>query len=444
MYASLLISLLAAFIAMLGKQWLNRYLRNAGGSMIERCGDRQRKCDGLQKWPFNFFIEILPIMLQISLLLLSCGLCQHVWSLNTSVASILIALTALGVLFYLVIVVVGTSSYACPFQTPVSTALRNLWKKIGHQITSALHSTASIGFNLYQRLSSTMLHLWKLVKDSTTSAFLHPVLPDEEYPRVSQQPGSLPQEPNRPTQELVPLPVSLPEGLSTPAPRRTEPWLEPTALAALWKKNANDVQCVSWILWSITDPEALDVAIRFASIILWFENGLDVKPPYDIIISTLEGCFDSAGKVYPGSRDRAYYSALAVLWIHIRAMCVSRDFALKFPLPTITCDTTSLDDDLRDLLKIYDGWDIPCIISWMYNIRLRFTPAYLQWTSNALLHLTWTGLDTPGIFDSDSWNSPGGDWETIPLNVVLNRLLTFCLFLGLPVEEEVLKVQDKS
>jgi len=40
MYTSLLISLLAAFIAMLGKQWLNRYLRNSGGSMIERCGDR--------------------------------------------------------------------------------------------------------------------------------------------------------------------------------------------------------------------------------------------------------------------------------------------------------------------------------------------------------------------------------------------------------------------
>ena len=433
MYASLLISLLAAFIVTLGKQWLSRYLRNAGGSRTERCGDRQRKYDGLGKWPFNFFIEILPFMLQISLLLLSCGLCQYVWTLNTSVASILIALTALGVLFYLVVVVVGTSSYACPFQTPVSTALRSLWKKIGHQIISALHSTASIGFNLYQGPSST-----------TTSAFLHPVLLDEEYPCVSQQPGSLPQEPNHPTRGLVPLSISLPEGLSTPTPGRTEPWLEPTALAALWKKNADDVRCVSWILWSITDPEALDVAIRFASIILWFEHGLDVEPPYKIIISTLESCFDSTGRVYPGSRDRAYYSVLAVLWIHIRAMCVSRDFALKFPLPTIPCDTTSLDDDLGDLLKIYNDWNIPHIISWMYNIRPRSTPAYLQWTSNALLHLTWTGLDTPGIFDSGSWDSPGGDRGTIPLNVVLNHLLAFCIFLGLPVEKEVLKVQDKS
>jgi len=67
MYASLLISLLAAFVAMLGKQWLNRYLRHAGRSMIERCGDRQRNFDVLEKWPFRSLIESLPIMLQIAL-----------------------------------------------------------------------------------------------------------------------------------------------------------------------------------------------------------------------------------------------------------------------------------------------------------------------------------------------------------------------------------------
>ena len=67
-------SLLAAFVAMLGKQWLNRYLRHAGGSVIERCGDRQRKSDGLEKWPFRFFIESLPIMLQNVLLLRSVPL----------------------------------------------------------------------------------------------------------------------------------------------------------------------------------------------------------------------------------------------------------------------------------------------------------------------------------------------------------------------------------
>jgi len=126
LYASLLMSLLAAFVAMLGKQWLNRYLRHTGGSMVERCGDRQRKFEGLEKWPFRLFIESLPIMLQIALLLLTCGLSRHMWSVNTSVARVVISFTVLGILFYIGIVVAGTSSYECPFQTPASMALRNL------------------------------------------------------------------------------------------------------------------------------------------------------------------------------------------------------------------------------------------------------------------------------------------------------------------------------
>ena len=119
-------SLLAAFVAMLGKQWLNRYLRHTGGSTIERCGDRQRKFDGLEKWPFRLFIEGLPVVLQIALLLLTCGLSRHMWSVNTSVARVVISLTILGFLFYLAIVVAGASSYECPFQTPASMTLRHL------------------------------------------------------------------------------------------------------------------------------------------------------------------------------------------------------------------------------------------------------------------------------------------------------------------------------
>ena len=138
MYASLLISLLAAFVAMLGKQWLNRYLRNSDGSVIERCGDRQRKCDGLEKWPLHFFVESLPVMPQVALFLLASGLCRYMWSINTSVTYTLISLTGVGALFYIGIVIAGTSSYACPFQTPVSLALHDLWKKIQHTAVSSI------------------------------------------------------------------------------------------------------------------------------------------------------------------------------------------------------------------------------------------------------------------------------------------------------------------
>ena len=92
--------------------------------MVERRGDRQRKFNGLERWPFRLFIESLPIMLQITLLLLTCGLSRYMWSVYASVACVVISFTALGVLFYIGIVVTGAWSYECPFQTPVSAGLR--------------------------------------------------------------------------------------------------------------------------------------------------------------------------------------------------------------------------------------------------------------------------------------------------------------------------------
>ena len=124
---------------MLGKQWMNRYKRNSGGLMFERCRDRQCKFDGLEKWSLHLFIESLPMMLQVALLLLASGLCRYMWFINTSVARVLISLTGLGVGFYVAIVIAGTSSYACPFQTPVSAALRSQWKKVRRGIFPIVH-----------------------------------------------------------------------------------------------------------------------------------------------------------------------------------------------------------------------------------------------------------------------------------------------------------------
>jgi len=77
LYASLATPLFAAFIAMLGKQWVNRYLRNRGGSTADKSRDRQRKLDGFDKWHFHLIIESLPVMLQLALLLLGCALSQY-------------------------------------------------------------------------------------------------------------------------------------------------------------------------------------------------------------------------------------------------------------------------------------------------------------------------------------------------------------------------------
>ena len=66
LYTSLAISLFALFLVMLGKQWINRYIRSRGGSAADKNWDRQQKLDGLEEWHFYLVIESLPVMLQLA------------------------------------------------------------------------------------------------------------------------------------------------------------------------------------------------------------------------------------------------------------------------------------------------------------------------------------------------------------------------------------------
>lgn len=111
---------------MLGKQWLTRYAKRQGGSTAERCEDRQRKLNGLERWPFKFVIESLPVLLQFSLVLLAGALTRFLWDINRVVAFVVMGFTTYGMSFYACIVFAGTLSYECPFQTPLSLILRNL------------------------------------------------------------------------------------------------------------------------------------------------------------------------------------------------------------------------------------------------------------------------------------------------------------------------------
>ena len=460
MYASLLISLLAAFVAMLGKQWLNRYLRHSGGSMIERCGDRQRKFDGLERWSFHLFVESLPVMLQVALLLLACGLCRRLASVNTSVAGVLIALTAVGVLFYLVIVVAGTSSYACPFQTPASTALRRLWAKIRPHTTplvgpiiAGAHIFGVLSSNIWYSFWEKVVVLIRFYTHRFKRAVVRMTLNFNHWIRVTLRPRRRVRHPS-PDASLRGIRESprMPPGPNPPPHYNnpsllsdsSEPWLMQEDMGTIRETNAKDVRCVSWILRNITDPEALDAAIRFAGRIRWFEDGMDVEPPYNIIVSIFYSCLDSTGTVYPGLSDRAYHSARAILWIHIRAMCRSEEFASNYPLPH-SRNKLSRNLDLNSLLGMYNIVWTPENTAYKSIFTEHNSPEYIRWASNALLHFCWTKQgDTNTFLVIPFCKIPDVPWNTMPLDATLNMFLVWSIFLGCPVEEEMLKIQDKT
>ena len=154
LYASLTISLFSAFLAMLGKQWLNRYVStDMRGSAIERSQNRQQKLDGIVAWYFNSVMESLPLMLQVALLLLGCALSRYLWEISITIASVVLGVTSFGVLFYIFIVVAGAVSEGCPYQTPGSQAIRYLAPKgrlAAPAISSALRSLFSESKVIYK------------------------------------------------------------------------------------------------------------------------------------------------------------------------------------------------------------------------------------------------------------------------------------------------------
>ena len=127
LYASLAASLFSAFLAMLGKQWLNRYISiDMRGSTIERSRNRQRKLDGIVTWYFDYVMESLPLMLQLALLLLGCALSRYLWEIDTTIASVVLGVTGFGLASYVFFIVAGTISASCPYQTPGAHLIRHI------------------------------------------------------------------------------------------------------------------------------------------------------------------------------------------------------------------------------------------------------------------------------------------------------------------------------
>ena len=91
-------------------------------------------------------------MLQFALLLLGCALSIYLWGVDKIIASVILVLTAFGVILLAFVVVAGAASVSCPYQTPGAQILRYLWQKVPSRLTlfavkgpAAQHSETHLG-----------------------------------------------------------------------------------------------------------------------------------------------------------------------------------------------------------------------------------------------------------------------------------------------------------
>ena len=287
LYASLATSLFAAFVAMLGKQWVNRYIRNHGGSAEEKSWGRQRKLDGMEQWHFHVVMEAIPVMLQVALALLGSGLSLYLWSINRTVAGIVMAMVLFGFSYYIFLTLAAIFVYNCPYQTPPSYAIQSLVRYIlcrHHGVVNPL----SLIFRVLKNTGLTFARLFKRLRSAmfTLCRSPSPVVGPEDIPLAA-----------------VVEPTRIFDG----------------ALADSTNHEV-DARCVAWVLYFTTDKDVILPSVRFAADIALYPAIATIVPTH-VLTDLFFECF-TGWEIAAGKLDQARSAGMALASVLSVQLCL--------------------------------------------------------------------------------------------------------------------------
>ncbi|KAF7376988.1 hypothetical protein MSAN_00116700 [Mycena sanguinolenta] len=270
LYFSLFTTLLAALLAVLGKQWLLHYGSTRERGTIEEKGlERQRKLDGLKRWNFDLVMQIFPLLLQLALLLFAVGLSFYLWPVNRPIASIIFSLTSTAFILHGVMVVSALAYPDSPFQTSLTTLLRATTK---FTIPWPLHN------------------FFKPLRDAFVS-FMN------AFARVGPVYSSI-------RQRFPPLLPQFNEKASS-----IESSSHQNRLFENIPPASEEISAVVWALETSTDPKVVEVAAALTPSLQWPVD-LDLGPSLQRLADAFKQCFQSQDRkrriiVRDGMRDRA-------------------------------------------------------------------------------------------------------------------------------------------
>ena len=339
LFGSLASALLAAFMATLGKQWLNLHV---DGSFIDRNRYRELKMRGMITWRFKFIMECLPLIMQFSLFLLGYALARYLWDLSRTVSSVIIAFTVLGVAFYIFIVVAGTVSKICPFQTPISIGLRATLEYYREDIAGA-HKAIREFFGFTRSQARLITH--------RRQAPTPPIASD-----VDDQDSEV----------------------------RAE------------------LSCISTMLRITKAPDSIKAIMEYILEIVW-DDRLKSVPLLQVYQTLRESLLRPAnGKVFPrqGARDRALLSAKAVLHLYIQRRCIHRaDLSLLNQAKLI--DHLKQPLGHHEFHGDFDLESTFYILDWTFGVRpqpqipwseLKLSESHHCWLGHILQYRAWDVL----------------------------------------------------
>ena len=421
LYASLATSLFVAFLSMLGKQWVNRYLRNRGGSAADKSRDRQRKLDGLGGWYFHLAIESLPVMLQAALLLLGCALSRYLWMVSRTIAGMILTITLFGVAIYIFLTLAATFYYDCPYQTPPSILIRIIIKYLTRSDTAFACSLRSFiaPFPLIKNLGRALKYLRFGVRCMLGS---FGCIPD-----VAVEVG------------LIPL------AAAAASPTRI---FEDVSLD--WDICDADARCISWVLGSTTDIDVIFSTVRFAADMIWYPEIVGALSP-NILAELLSDCLLDR-QVIPSKSEHASSIGMALASVlSIQLNMEPEDRGLKGLCERITSNVryTSSSKPLFRLVVAVIIFVVsdptqnePFLdLEFSGNILDHLSTAHQLWLSRVMLQTIWRWrrvqgpgrIPVPYAMESicRTFTADNGH---IPAILRTNRLLMMAISLGLQTD----------
>ncbi|KAG8919920.1 hypothetical protein FRC01_001027 [Tulasnella sp. 417] len=118
---SMIIAIIASFIAVLGRQWLVYYRKRSGGGADHQRLEQLKRFLGAQRWHLEFVLDdALPSLLQIALVIFCVSLVIYLRILNPSISGIIATTLSITLVSFL-----GTTLFTlwdrfCPFHSPRS------------------------------------------------------------------------------------------------------------------------------------------------------------------------------------------------------------------------------------------------------------------------------------------------------------------------------------
>ena len=396
LFGSLASALLAAFLAMLGKQWLNFYVE---GSLFDRSRHRELKMRGMITWRFKLIMECLPLVMQLSLLLLGYALARYMWDLSRTVSAVVAAFTAFGVIVYMFIVIAATAWKTCPFQTPTSLILRyiiSLARNQKHPWLREVRDRLSRAVRSRRPTASPVLRWSSAV--------------DEEL-------------------ELAPNARTTP-GTSIPASLTVNPGEDEGT-------QASDTNCISTMFQVANGSDAIVAVTGFIPEVNW-DSKVRRVPLLEVSLSlarSFEFLRDGEVCIRPGMREQAYESAKALLYIRVQRLCAGATDDPGIIVATLESlfgykskENHDLESTLRVLCAVFNDDEE---ISWR---RFTFSDAHYCSLSHVLRCRAWFSLRTQGKLTRDVFDFVQYAFSRDPLpprRVIADCLLIVKMLLGM-------------